>query len=204
MNRIVFKNPDLFRPSLKGHTLPQLYDYKQSGVWPSLKYGELSRELNQHAPIQKVRRHFKKVGWKWNDYFKFTVVRNPYSWAVSRYFYNQQKIAKGNICPLNYDNVMSRFKDKSFRDFVEHGEFHYLDMISPRKWNQVDFVIRLENFQEDFDTVCDRLGVPRQKVIHNNKSKHRHYTEYYDDETREIIAEKSKKELELFGYAFGQ
>jgi len=66
---------------------------------------------------------------------------------------------------------------------------------------------RFENLGNDFLSIISditelptllKYGVNWYPKI--NKSPHSHYSEYYDDELREIIAEKDKMMLDRFGY----
>ena len=100
-------------------------------------------------------------------------------------------------------------KFKTFKDFVlsidKTGLPNQQHLRQQTFWidRELDFIGKLENFQEDFDIVCDKIGIPQQELPHLNKSNHKHYTEYYDEETKQIIGEKYARDIEYFGYEFG-
>ena len=67
----------------------------------------------------------------------------------------------------------------------------------------VDFVGRFENLDADFQVICEALGInPVPKLPHFNPGEHRPYQEYYDDETRAIVADVYADDIETFGYTF--
>ena len=141
-----------------------------------------------------------------DNYFKFTFVRNPWDRVVS--FYHYQIKRNWDFYPFNetisFDNFVKNWMRRMRRQTPLATHPCY-DWISDKDDNLlVDFTGRFENFQEDFNIVCDKIGIPQQELPYKNKSKHKHYTEYYDDETRSIVAEKYAKDIEYFNYEFGE
>jgi len=143
----------------------------------------------------------------WNEYFKFAIVRNPWDRLVSCW---KNKIEVPIVYNYYYEALgVSHPKSLSFADFIRrlnagalYTDRHWTPLHSLIKLDSVDFIGRFENLQEDFDIVCDKIGISQQQLPHKNKTKHRHYTEYYDDETRQIVADKYAKDIEYFGYEF--
>ena len=123
---------------------------------------------------------------EFESYFKFTFVRNPWDRLVSAYQYSKRF---GNTTDFKewVVNIDPNHKYGPQYDFVKGS----------------DFIGKFENLQEDFNIVCDKIGIPQQQLPHKNATKHKHYTEYYDDETRQIVAEKYAKDIEYFNYEFG-
>lgn len=69
-----------------------------------------------------------------------------------------------------------------------------------------DFVIRYEHLEEDYNEVCRRIGIPVTGLPHLKagiRQQRRPYTDYYTDETREIVAKLHANDLRYFGYRFG-
>jgi chondroitin 4-sulfotransferase 11 len=166
----------------------------------------------QHHPLswfKKQRPHIYK------KYFKFSICRNPYDKIVSEYFWHVHDPLnqfKGRFQCLSFNEFVKLFFkiDGSFLEFKYDGwfEMHFETHRMPQTFfldpvSDLDFIIRFENLQEDFDIVCEKIAIPQQQLPHQNKTKHKCYTEYYDDETREIVTKKYGLDIEYFGYEFG-
>jgi len=133
---------------------------------------------------------------KYNSYFKFSFTRNPWARMVSLYKYFS-----------NQPHQPMVVKNRTFKIFLIEGNStwwygafdNHVDFIG-----DIDFIGKIENLQNDFDYVCEKIVAPKIKIPHKNKTNHKHYTKYYDDETREIVAERFAKDIEYFGYEFGE
>jgi len=150
-------------------------------------------EFNPHAPPAKI---VSKIGIDiWNEYYKILPIRNPWDRAVSYWCWASGKYKK----------------TYTFSEYVKTSQMRLLSKwykLSPFDKNPcVDFLIRFEYLNEDFLKLCDLLKInpiklPRAKG--NFRTNRKHYTEYYNDKTQEIIAKKYKKDIKYFGYKFEQ
>ena len=145
---------------------------------------------------------------KINEYFTFSFVRNPFDRTVSTYhFLNSESCMKW---PRSNRKIHNLVKSMTFSEFIKNlfrirnkhleSQFNYIAHNSLK----INFIGKFENLQEDFNIICDKIGIPRQQLPYKNKSKHKHYTEYYDEETKQIVAERYAKDIEYFRYEFGE
>jgi len=174
-------------------------------------------KLGEHKTFKEYQKKFSS---KFKSYFKFCFVRNPFDRCVSLYYFRKKRaneLSKLNeILPAHWPNI-NEINKYSFKDMVKKSlednnpNTQYLEVGCRDDWwlsdeivQKVNFIGRFENLQEDFDIICDKIGIARQQLPHKNATKHKHYTEYYDEETKSIVAKKYRKDIEYFGYEFGE
>jgi hypothetical protein len=161
---------------------------------PTCKGGvDIANPFNyKHTDCDRLGNFINEV----NDYFKFAFVRNPWDRTVSWYFFEKSisTLEERDLTNVNFQDYIKNFESI----WANNRQYQY------EFTKCCDFIGRFENIQEDFNIICDKIKIPHQQLTHKNKSKHKHYTEYYDDETRKIVAEKLAKDIEYFNYKFGE
>lgn len=140
------------------------------------------------------------------EYYKFSSIRNPWDAVVSHYFYDKKYIKTSGI-KIRGKKRYEKIRTYDFQAYVRERIFYGGDvkyfMFNGDEFD-LDRVVRFENLRDDFDRVCDDIGVDRVELPHINKTSHKHYTEYYNDEMMEIVAETFKQSIDMFGYKFGE
>jgi hypothetical protein len=174
-----------------------------------------------HVHSWKIKNQIPEI---WKDYFTFTIVRNPWDRVVSCFFWIMKNIEyveehhteKGiKILPIHvfFDQFNSDFKEflKYFkkhprytirRNFHLQPQTNWIIDQSTGEELDIDFIGRFETLEEDVKKVCEELDLPFKRLPHKNKSNRKHYKKYYDDNTKKIIEDIYKEEIQLLGYEF--
>ena len=168
-----------------------LVDY---GVKKLQEKGDLKFELNynqsQHFNCDEYKKY---LGSEYDDYFKFTVVRNPFDRVVSYYYGGA--IQKG----LNFkDWVVDRYLNENYKDYIRmYSDYtHWFDK------DEINCVLKFENLDQDFIKLKETLDLNCELGKANVNKSRTHYRDYYDNKTKDIIENHFEKELNTFQYKF--
>jgi hypothetical protein len=149
--------------------------------------GRIGKFYN-HMPAKDIRR-FVGEG-TWDDYFTFTIEREPYGKAISRYYWSTTE------------------PRPTIDDYLRTAPVHLISNWGVYTINDtvaVDFVIRFERLAEDIERVRDTLGLaeitmPRAKGGY--RKNRAHYSEVLGPAARERIELVCAKEIKHFGYGW--
>ena len=163
-----------------------------------------------HLGKRRKKIMFKKLNKKECNYFKFAFIRNPWDRMVSNYFYAIKSPKKKKM-----ENLYKEFN--SCEDFLNGfdkkiDEYKPLSLFSQCYWLEdedgnikMDYIGKFENLPKDLKFICDKIKItPNTYLRHWNKSNHKHYSYYYNDETVNKIAKIYKRDIELGNYKYGK
>jgi hypothetical protein len=183
------------RQALREHLGPD--DMEQVGLFvrKSLPIPELARIRHGHLTLSQVR---PQLGETFDRFFKFAFVRNPFDRFVSYCSFITRQ--KGQF-DRNPQAVMRHFIDNPAWDHILFKPQHSF-VTGPEGELLADFLGRVEQMQESYDDVAQRIGIPSRQLERVNASRRGTYRDYYDQELIDGVASLYARDLELFGYEF--
>lgn len=143
---------------------------------------------------------------KWNQAYKFTFVRNPWDKVVSHYEYRRKKNKTG----IDSNNIafpewvkMTYGENKNPVYYNNPRSFQpQVDWLKDSLGNiTMDYVGKFESINEDFNHIKEVVGLDGS-LPHLNASSRSSYRSYYNNETRDIVANWFHEDIEVFEYQF--
>jgi len=172
--------------------------------------GKKPSGIYQHASATTIRDLDKN---RFNKYFSFTIVRNPWARMWSIYKFNLERKGKGHMDVGN-----------SFEDFLMNKKRTHnwaKTFINPNTPLQrrpqtdwildedgkciVDYIGKFETLKKSLKEICSKINIPVPPLVKTHKtSDNIPYTRAYSQKGIDFIANHFKTDIEQFGYDFNE
>lgn len=152
--------------------------------------------VHKHATAMEIKGYLGAR--KFDDYFKFAFVRNPFDLQVSLYHYVRRSQAHRDHAEANR---------LAFREFVlrqiEKGAPLQSDFLKDETGaTACDYIGKTEQLESSMEQVFKRIGIPCSVLHHQNRSMQRDkFAAYYDNMLAEAVGTYYTEDFERFGYS---
>ena len=185
-----FKNYYLKRPDHKEFCfgIDKSVDKHENKIHGTLVYYKTSPYLNRIMNMNEE---------KWNSYFIFTFLRNPYDRIVSGWNYiNKYNIPFDKFININYNSNSYDY----WHVFMSQSR-HIIDNNGKLR---VDYLGKFENMESDLKVILNKIGFKNilHKPFKKNSKKHDNYKRYYNNEIIEKVNILMKEDLNNFDYNY--
>ncbi len=170
--------------------------------------------LNKHSLYSEF---LESASAEEREYFAFSSIRNPLDKHVSFFLKLKNNHKNRYTERLNFKGkrALISIKDKfmyeriqnmnlNYSEFLQMSKIPY-DDISTLDHNRLNYLIRFENLNKDFENALKEIGINpvRELPLHNNTKHKKHYLEYYKDEKTKLAAiNKFIVFMNYWGYKF--
>ena len=174
-------------------------------------------EFYQHDFATRAKKQFAKNNWNWNDYFKFTIVRNPWQryFSFFKYFksygekymrrdesinWREPEINQGKLC-------VELFKDKDdqtvLKNIILNNNSQDAYYCNQNEEVIVDHIAIFENLENEFIFLCNQVGINAPHLKHGNKSSQSESMhEIYNQQLIDLVAQQEKSVIKLMNYDY--
>ena len=157
---------------------------------------QLSGNTDFHGKHFTFAEYYNLYPTEFSDYYKFTIIRNPYERLVSAWCW-RRNIVKDFAGSLT-EFALTVPEKWTFRSRLKLDHLSFGESIET-----FDFIARYENIGKDLRTIASKTGLDISKYPHINKTDHEAYIKYYDDQTLALTTERFKFDIDYFNYQFG-
>lgn len=181
--------------------------------YPQLICSRLS-SMTGHRIGAKFPRHAKIIAAKemlphelFEQLFKFAIVRNPWDLQVSSYYHIRRERPHVMAHINNFEQFIN-WKLDTERPY----QFHVDTSIEQQSDYLVDlhgelltdYIGRYENLNDDFQAICEQIGIKAPVLPHRRKAtdRDRDYRSYYSDALTDKVAAYFQQDIKLLGYSF--
>lgn len=200
-------------PLYDGEDLPPDYVYDGRGMMVVDR---------KHSTLQQLLTHGFLSNEQASSLFKFSAVRNPFDSQASEYV--KQRFT---YRPLLDDPRAWIHRAPGYVDDMRFAAEHTFEEWLERRWRRpflramvrgryrvavgdcswqdgMDFVMRFERLQEDFDEALRRIGLPQTAIPAHNVTREREsdYRGYYTPRARRVVEAAFAETIERFRYTF--
>jgi hypothetical protein len=174
-----------------------------------------------HAPLGIFKKN-KDLYEVIKDFYKTTMIRNPWEHAVSFYRHALHKklfLSENFFNISNFDKMIDEDKlkiDFSFENFIKTGYTNRCQSVFIKEYEEIGLVFdewfdyakyghMLETFEKKFNIKIEnsvRTHDKRNLEYITKMDVNRPYQDFYNEETYEIVKNLSEKEINIFNYKF--
>lgn len=148
------------------------------------------------------------------DYFKFTIVRNPWDRTVSAFYWLQRRLAFKNHID-NFEDFV-RITYQQFKENKTELGLYNPAYLATQKYVEhkeeflMDYVIKTEQFQQGLSEVMQRLEIEDYdktiRISHEYRKSDQQEKlsrkELFTKETRDMVGEIAEYDIKMFNYDF--
>jgi len=156
-------------------------------------------DTNGHIGWREIKGQYAKN--QWDDYFKFTIERNPWDKIVSAYYWHQ-KIKPEQFLGMDFETYCLTCP------LIPDDKQLYTDTSNLMNSLMVDEVYKYEDMMEMYNDLNERFGfnITKEEVtgtkLKSDIRKVRDYHDIHTPKTRDMVAKKFSGTIKLLNYEY--